>query len=102
MHHCLPLGSIAECDMPKYFFNVHDGLDIADDDGIECVDLEAALRAAVHYAGSLLKESGHRLTLGDTWSLEVIEEATSSAFCIDLQIRPFLASTTSEASRSAA
>ncbi|WP_261926247.1 DUF6894 family protein [Methylorubrum sp. GM97] len=50
--------------MPRYFFNVHDGLGIVDDDGVECVDLEAALRAAVHFAGSLLKESGHRLTLG--------------------------------------
>ncbi|CAO4195666.1 hypothetical protein MEX01_07240 [Methylorubrum extorquens] len=93
---------MTECDMPRYFFNVHDGLGIVDDDGVECVDLEAALRAAVHYAGSLLKESGHRLTLGDTWSLEVIEEATSSAFRIDLQIRPSLASTASEPSRSAA
>lgn len=88
--------------MPKYFFNVHDGLDIADDDGVECADLEAALCTAVRYAGSLIKESGHRMNLGDTWSLEVIEEATLSSFCIDLHIRPSLASALPEPHRSAA
>ncbi|KQQ12098.1 hypothetical protein ASF53_15695 [Methylobacterium sp. Leaf123] len=88
--------------MPKYFFNVHDGLGITDDDGVECANREAALRTAVHYAGSLLKESGHRLSVGDTWSLEVIEEATSETFCIELRIRPSLTSTASEPHRSAA
>ena len=88
--------------MPKYFFNVHDGLDIADDDGIECADLDTALREAVRYAGALLKDTGHHLNLGDTWSLEVVEETASTAFRIDLQIRPGLARAVSAPRRSAA
>ncbi|BAU90371.1 hypothetical protein MPPM_1766 [Methylorubrum populi] len=88
--------------MPKYFFNVSDGLNITDDEGLDCPSLDVALREAVRYAGSLLKESGHRLHLGDTWSLEVTEEATASAFCIDLQIRSSLASTAENVRWSAA
>lgn len=88
--------------MPKYFFNVQDGLDLADDDGIECADLDTALCEAVRYAGALIKEAGHQLNLGDTWSLEVTEEAASTAFRIDLQIRPGFAQALSEPRRSAA
>ncbi|QIJ74473.1 hypothetical protein GU700_07700 [Methylobacterium sp. NI91] len=78
--------------MPRYFFNANDGLNITDDVGLECASLDAALREAVRYAGSLLQESGNRPSLGDTWSLEVTEEATASTFCIDLQIRSCVAS----------
>ncbi len=88
--------------MPKYFFHVQDGLDITDDEGFECADLEAALSAAIRYAGSLLKESGTRLHLGDVWSLEVFEEATCLSFSIDLQIRPRLAPAAPQPSQSAA
>ncbi|UGB27682.1 hypothetical protein LPC10_09000 [Methylorubrum sp. B1-46] len=91
-----------ELTMPRYFFNVNDGLNITDDDGLECASLDAALREAVRYAGSLLQESGNRLGLGDTWSLEVTEEATASTICIDLQIRPCVASAADEHRRSAA
>lgn len=88
--------------MSKYFFNVHDGLGLTDDEGVECPNLDAAIRTAVHYAGSLLKDSDVHLRLGDTWTLEVSEEAKPSAFCIDLQIRPALASATAKSHRSAA
>ena len=88
--------------MPRYFFNVNDGLNITDDVGLECASVDAALREAVRYAGSLLQESGNRLGLGDTWSLEVTEEGAASTFCIDLQIRPCLASAAEERRRSAA
>lgn len=91
-----------ETAMPRYFFNVNDGLDITDDVGLECASLDAALREAVRYAGALVQESGNRLGLGDTWSLEVREEATASTFCIDLQIRPCVASATEAQCRSAA
>ena len=98
----LIIRQTCERNMPKYFFNVNDGLNLADDEGLDCASLDAALREAVRYAGSLLKESGDRLHLGDTWSLEVTEEATASAFCIDLQIRPCLASAAKDVRWSAA
>lgn len=74
--------------MPRYFFNLHDGLDLTDDDGVELADLAAALSMAIHYAGSVLKEAGNRLSFGDTWSLEVSDAGERPLFHIDLQIRP--------------
>lgn len=73
--------------MPRYFFNLHDDLELSDDDGVELPDLEAAQSMAVHYAGSILKEAGRRLRLGEVWTLEVTDTAERPLFRIDLQIR---------------
>ena len=61
--------------MPRYFFNVHDGVDLLDEEGTELPDLDAARRIAIQYAGALLEESGHRLAFGETWQLEATDEA---------------------------
>lgn len=72
--------------MPRYFFNLYDGLDLSDEDGVELPDLDAAVSMAVHYAGSVLRESGPRLRIGDAWSLEVSDATEGPLFRIDLQI----------------
>lgn len=77
----------AKPSMPRYFFNLHDDLELSDDDGVELPDLEAAQSMAVHYAGSILKEAGRRLRLGEVWTLEVYDTAERPLFRIDLQIR---------------
>lgn len=72
--------------MPRYFFNVHDGVDLLDEEGTELPDLDAARRIAIQYAGALLEESGHRLAFGETWQLEATDEARSVLFHLDFRV----------------
>lgn len=88
--------------MPRYYFNVHDNLGLIDDEGVELPDLDVAVREAVRMAGSLLKDSGHQMPLGSTWSLEVADDSNPAIFRIDVQVRPTSAMLASEPQRSAA
>lgn len=74
--------------MPRYFFNLDDDRGLSDDDGVDLPGPEAALAMAVHYAGSVLREAGERLHLGDRWTLEVSDTAERPLFRIDLRIHP--------------
>lgn len=76
-----------ESPMPRYFFNVQDGVDIHDDEGTELPDLDTARRIAIQYAGALLEESGHRLAFGETWALEATDEAGTVLFHLDFRVR---------------
>lgn len=72
--------------MPRYFFNVHDGVDLYDEEGTELPDLDTARRIAVQYAGALLEESGQRLGFGATWTLEATDEARTVLFHLDFRV----------------
>jgi putative ABC transport system substrate-binding protein len=41
--------------VPRYFFNVHDGKDLPDNEGVELAGRDAAHREAFHTAGEMLK-----------------------------------------------
>jgi hypothetical protein len=60
--------------MPRYFFHLHDDMDIPDPEGIELPNMEAALASASsqgrRLAGDLVKEEGrlhlaHRIDIED-------------------------------------
>jgi uncharacterized protein DUF6894 len=61
--------------MPRYYFNVHDGQDLPDEEGMELAGREAAHAEAVVAAGEMLKETGQRFLRGDVWEMHVTDEA---------------------------
>lgn len=75
-----------ETPVPRYFFNVHDGVDLQDEEGTELPDLDTARRIAIQYAGALLEESGPRLGFGQTWRLETTDEARTVLFQLDFRV----------------
>ena len=59
--------------MPYFFFDIQDGVEMIDDVGTECTDLEEAQREAVKAATEILGSSGHDLWSGETWIMKVRE-----------------------------
>ena len=51
--------------MPRYFFHLHNDLDVRDEEGRELPDIESALRAAGEDARTMAAESVRMGTL--TW-----------------------------------
>lgn len=61
--------------MPRFFFHVHDGAVIRDEEGAELSDLQAARTEAVKYAGRLLIDEADKFWSGEEWRMEVTDEA---------------------------
>ena len=57
--------------MPRYFFNVHDGEYLPDEDGTELVDIYSAQAEAIKLCGSLVRELGVKFWDHGEWKLEV-------------------------------
>lgn len=68
--------------MPVYHFNVHDGSDFPDRDGIALPDLQAARRQALQLAGELLRDQGENFWNGEDWKVEVTDAANLVLFTI--------------------
>ena len=60
--------------MPRYFFHVHDHLDIPDKCGVELADMQAVRAEAIRAAGEILRDLDGAFT-GEEWRMEVIDEA---------------------------
>lgn len=52
--------------MPRFHFHVLDGTSLADEEGTELVDIDAAKAEAVKLAGAVLRDCVH----SDIWALE--------------------------------
>jgi hypothetical protein len=61
--------------VPRFHFNVHDGRSELDKDGTELPSPEAAHLTTLQLAGAILKDEAHRQRLGETWRVEVVNEA---------------------------
>jgi hypothetical protein len=58
--------------MPRYFFDVFDGVHSPDPDGTELADLSAVKSEAISTAGAMLRDiDGH---LDTEWRMEVTDE----------------------------
>ena len=68
--------------MPRYFFHVHDGSSLPDDEGTELRDLYAAQEEAIRLSGELLRDMGGRFWDGAVWNLEVTDEAGRILFTL--------------------
>ena len=68
--------------MPRYFFDVHDGLDVVDRTGTELNGIDDAKREAVILAGSLLSELGSDFWNRTTWSVDIKDEGGALLFTL--------------------
>ena len=69
--------------MPRYHFNVYDGVTLLDKKGVELPDSNFARREAIRYAGSLLEEGGKQDDLGLEWRMEVTDDQGLILFRLD-------------------
>ena len=60
--------------MPRYFFNVHDGIDVPDREGTELPDTKAVRDMAVRSAGEAIKDMGQKFWSHEEWRLDVVDE----------------------------
>lgn len=72
--------------MPRFFFNTNDDVELCDEEGTDLPDLEAARRAAIRYAGELLREAGPCVAFGDTWQLRASDADEAVVFTIDVKV----------------
>ena len=68
--------------MARYFFQVHDGTDYPDEEGIELPSLQAARERAVRYAGELLLCSTPSFWDGGDWSMDVTNDQGLTLFTL--------------------
>ena len=69
--------------MPRYFFNVYDGVAILDDEGSELAGLQEAKREAVTITGQLLHGSLKAdIWSGDEWKLVVADDRGRTLFTV--------------------
>jgi hypothetical protein len=61
--------------VPRYFFHVHDSVDLLDYEGTELTGPDEARVQAVVTAGELLRDVGGRFWNSPEWQLWVIDEA---------------------------
>jgi hypothetical protein len=61
--------------MPRYFFHVKDGATTLDDEGVEIASIERLQKAAVSFAGELLRDShSNSLWSGSPWELWITDQ----------------------------
>jgi hypothetical protein len=61
--------------VPRYFFHVHDSVDLLDNEGTELTGPDEARVQAVITAAELLRDVGGRFWNSPEWRLWVIDEA---------------------------
>ena len=74
--------------MPRYHFNVYDGVTLLDEKGVELPDANFARREAIRYSGTLLEEGGEKDNLGAEWRMEVTDEHGLILFRLDFFVTP--------------
>ena len=62
--------------MPRYFFDVHDGVHDIDSEGTELVGIAQARTQAAEMAGKLLSDNAEKFWSGDDeWTIAVRDES---------------------------
>lgn len=79
--------------MPRYHFNVYDGVTLLDKKGVELPDTQFARREAIRYAGVLLEEGARLESLGEEWRMEITDETGLILFRLDFFVTPSAAIT---------
>ena len=60
--------------MTRYYFNVHDGQSVIDNEGVELPSLDAARKLAIEHSGEILKNgAGPAMWAGEPWRLWVTD-----------------------------
>jgi hypothetical protein len=66
--------------MPRYHFNVEDGLSGLDQDGTELPDLNSAQIEAVRLGGAMLREGAEQFWKGQQWKMDVTDAGGTILF----------------------
>lgn len=72
--------------MPRFHFNIYDGVTALDREGIALPDLDAARVEAIRFAGESLRDDAHRLRLGEDWHMDVTDETGLILFRLDFNV----------------
>lgn len=72
--------------MPRFHFDVYDGISLPDPQGRELEDWQAARMEAIRYAGEILKDDARRVMLGQGWHMNVTDEAGLILFRLDFNV----------------
>lgn len=70
--------------MPRYHYNVYDGVDILDHDGVDFRDIDQARVEALRYAAGIIHDEALKKRLGNEWRLEVTDAEGVILLRIDL------------------
>lgn len=68
--------------MPRYYFNVYDGVSSPDQDGTELADLAGAKIAALRLMGQLLNDDPDSFWNNHQWRLDVTNDAGLTLFTL--------------------
>lgn len=68
--------------MPRYHFNIHDGEDLPDLEGVELPDLVAARVEAVRISGECLRDHAVKFWDGHEWQMEVTNDRGLTLFTL--------------------
>lgn len=71
--------------MPRYFFNIQDGQDIADDTGTVCADAIEARAEAVVAAGEMLRDLDGRFWQISDWRMQVTDEQGATVCTLSIK-----------------
>jgi hypothetical protein len=74
--------------VPRYHFNVYDGVTLLDKKGVELPDINFARREAIRYSGTLLEDGGNKDNLGAEWRMEVTDDTGLILFRLDFFVTP--------------
>lgn len=72
--------------MPRFHFNVYDGLSMPDAAGRELPSLEEARIEAIRLSGEILTDQSRRLALGEDWRMEVTDDTNLVLFRLDFTV----------------
>ena len=72
--------------MPRYHFNVYDGVSSLDIEGTELPDWQAARSEAIRLAGEILKDDADSINLGEDWRIEVTDHTGLVLFQMILHV----------------
>ena len=70
--------------LPRFFFNVYDGISSPDDTGTELSDWRAARIEAIRLAGAIFTDEAKQIAFGEDWHIEVTDERRLVLFRLDL------------------
>lgn len=72
--------------MPRFHFNIYDGVSLPDPHGTELPDWHSARIEAIRLSGEIVREDAKRLALGQDWHMEVTDNAGLVLFRLDFSI----------------
>lgn len=73
--------------MPRFHFNVYDGVTDIDHEGQLLPSWTEARLVAIQCAGNIIADDRKRLALGEDWRMEVTDKAGLVLFRLDFSIR---------------